>query len=463
MRAVLQWLLIVALAMPLAAAELRLPAFSRQVLPNGLTLEVMPRKGVPLVEIDVAVKGGIESDPVDQPGLAEVTGELLRKGTTTRSSDQFSKDLDALGGTYRVRADAQSTLLQSEFLAKDFTAGLSLVADAVLHPTFPESEVKKLLAQQADKIKAIKDNPAEAIEPYADVFFFGSTHPYGRVISKTSIAHMSRDSIAQYHRRIYSGRNLVVAVVGDIDAQQAKVKVERAFDSAPAGEAYQWKKPVRLERPAQAQFLLVDKPASTQTYFLIAQPGIDAKSPDRVGLSLVNTLFGGRFTSMLNEELRVKSGLTYGARNIVDEDRLQGMNAISTFTKTDSTRDAIELSLQVLQELNRQGLTEDQLASAKAYEYGVIPREMLETPDQLARLLLRLEVLGLGPDEVNTLFQRMDAVSLKGANAVARKYFQTSGLTFILIGDAKKIRAQVAKFAPEIKQVEISAPGFGGM
>ena len=166
---------------------------------------------------------------------------------------------------------------------------------------------------------------------------------------------------------------------------------------------------------------------------------------------------------MLNEELRIKSGLTYGVRNIMDEDRLQGMNSISTFTKTDSTGAAVALSLQVLENLNRHGLKADQLASAKAYERGVIPREMLETPDELARLLLRLEMLGLGPGEVNTLFQRMDAVSIGEANTAARKYFETSGLIFIFIGDAKKIRAQVTKFAPEMKQVDISAPGFGGM
>jgi len=463
MKGVLPALLAIAVAIPLAAAELRLPPFSRQVLPNGLTLEVMQRKGIPLVEIDIAVKGGVESDPADQPGLAEVTGELLRKGTTSRDSDEFSKDLDALGGTYRIRADAQSTLLQSEFLSKDFGAGLALIADAVLHATFPESEVKKLLAQQSDKAKATKDDPAEAIEPYAHAFFFGESHPYGRVMSEISIAHMNRDSIANYHKRMYSGRNLAIAVVGDIDAQNARAEVERAFDSAPAGEPYQWTEPIRLSRTPRARLLLVDKPAATQTYFFIAQPGIDAKSPDRVAVSLVNTLFGGRFTSMLNEELRVKSGLTYGARNIIDEDRLQGMNSISTFTKTDSTGEAVALSLQVLKDLNEHGLKADQLASAKAYEQGVTPREMLETPDQLAKLLLRLEMLGFGPDEVNTLFQRMDAVSIAEANTVARKYFETSGLTFIFIGDAKKIRAQVAKFAPEIKEIDISAPGFGGI
>ena len=88
---------------------------------------------------------------------------------------------------------------------------------------------------------------------------------------------------------------------------------------------------------------------------------------------------------------------------------------------------------------------------------------MLETSEELARLLLRLEMLGFGPDEVNTLFQRMNAVTIGEANRVARKYFETNGLTFIFIGDAKKIRAQVAQFAPSIKQIEISAPGFGGM
>jgi zinc protease len=441
-------------------AQLKLPPYSRRTLPNGVTVYVMPRKGVPLVDIDLAIKGGNESEPKDQAGLAGVTGDLLRKGDSHLSASEFSEALDALGGTFRVRADEQSTVIESEFLAKDMTSGLRLLSDAVIRPKFPGAEVKKLLAQRVDDIRSLKDNPEQAVASYAHAFFFGPGHPYGRIEDEASIGRITGQSVADYHQRMYTGNNLVIAVAGDVDADRAAAQVAAAFDSAPAGKAYVWTKPIALTRPPRSRLLLVDKPGATQTYFYIAQPGIDAKSPDRGALRLVNTVFGDRFTSMLNEELRVKSGLSYGARNIVEKDRLPGMNAISSFTKTDSTGQALDVSLATLNELNGSGLTAGQLALARAYVEGNIPRELIETTDQLARLLLRLDVEGLGPDEIDDMFQRLSAVTADQANHAIKRYFQASGLTFILLGDAAKIKPVVKKYAPAIEEISIAKPGF---
>lgn len=441
-------------------AQLKLPVYSKHTLANGVTVYLMQRKGVPLVEIDVAVKGGNESDPKNEAGLADVTGDLLRRGSAQHSADEFAEAVDALGGRFRVHADEQSTLVESEFLAKDLSSGLQLVSEALIHPTFPEAEVKKLIAQQVDDIKALKDNPEEATASYAHAFFFGPDHPYGRITDEASLGRIARESIAAYHQRMYCGKNLIVAVVGDVDPEQAEKQVETAFSSLPPGEAYVWQKPIPLPRPVHARLLLVDKPGATQTYFYIAQPGIDATSPDRTALRLVNTLFGDRFTSMLNEELRIKTGLTYGARNLIEKDRLQGMNAISTFTKTDSTEQAIDLSLATLKRLNSTGVTASQLNSARAYVKGTVPRELIETTTQLARLLIRLDVEGFGPEEIDNMFQRLDAVTSGQADSAAKRYFQTDGLTFVLVGDAAKIRSSVKKYAPAIDEISITKPGF---
>jgi zinc protease len=440
--------------------QIKLPPYSRQVLPNGVTLFVVKRVGVPLVNIDVAVKGGKESEPSALPGLSSITADLLRKGTTSYSADQFSNTLDALGGSYRVRADEQMTLLESEFLAKDFSQGPSLVADAILHPTFPNKEVVKLLGRRRDDIKALKDNPEAAISPYAHAFFFGPTHPYGRIIDEESVSRITRVDIEQYYKRIYTAHNFIVAVAGDVDPAAVLHEVEQIFAQAPAGEPYRWTRPIELPRSTEDKVLLIDKPGATQTYFYIVQPGIDAGNRDRVAIRVVNTLFGGRFTSMLNEELRVKTGLSYGARNTVETDRLEGMNAIVTFTKTDSSGRALEIAVSTLKALRTQGITADQLASAKAYLKGTIPRQMLETGDQLARQLIRLDVLGYNLDEIDDLFQRIDAVTLDQANAVAKKYFLASGLTFVLIGDAAKVKVQLTIFLKP-QEASIAKPGFG--
>ena len=148
---------------------------------------------------------------------------------------------------------------------------------------------------------------------------------------------------------------------------------------------------------------------------------------------------------MLNEELRVKTGLTYGARNVIDTNRLEGMNAIATFTKTESTVRALDLSVATLNELRTETITAAQLASAKAYLKGTLPRQLIETGDQLARQLIRLDVLGLGREEIDALFERIDAVTTQQANTVAQKYFGTAGLTFVLVGDASKIKDKLTQ------------------
>jgi len=206
--------------------------------------------------------------------------------------------------------------------------------------------------------------------------------------------------------------------------------------------------------------LVVDQPGATQTYFLIAQPGIDRSSPDRVPLILVNTLFGGRFTSMLNDALRVNSGLTYGASSQLQQSRLRGGLAIWTFTQTETTEKAIDVALDVLKRLGDPGLTAEQLASAKAYVKGMYPTRRLETADQLATVLGELELFGLDRSDVDEFFPRIDAVTLEQANAIAGKYYRDDKLTFVLLGDAGKIRAAVKKYAPEVVEKSTTKPGW---
>ena len=194
--------------------------------------------------------------------------------------------------------------------------------------------------------------------------------------------------------------------------------------------------------------------------FYIGQPGIDRKNPDRVKLLLINTLFGGRFTSMLNEELRVKSGLSYGANCILQRARLPGGIIITTYTKTDTTEKAIDIALDVLKQLSRQGITAEQLASVKAYIKGTFPTQQLETTDQLSNILADMELYGLGKDEIDDFFSRIDAPSLDEINATARKYYKPDHLTFVLLGNAAKIRQVAAKYAPKVTEVSVNKPGF---
>jgi len=443
-----------------ATAQVKLPSYTRQVLPNGATVVTMPRPGVPLVHFRVMIRGGVESDPRQLPDLAAVTGSLLRRGTAKRSAAQFAEELDSLGGTFNSASDlplGSATALTAEFLAKDFNRGLDLLADAILQPAFPESEVQKELSRAADAVRAAKDNPQVAIGFYFQPFFFGRQHPYGNPPDEASYAHMRRQDIVEYHQKAYCGKNLLIVAAGDVDSA-ASAKLGRAFGAAPAGAAFV---PASIAAaPVVRRALLIDKPDATQTYFEIALPGIPRNSPDRTVLELVNTLFGGRFTSILNDELRVNAGLTYGANSRLDAARLPGAIAINTYTKTETTVQAIDLALDVLKRFQERGVTAEQLASAKAYVKGLYPTRSLETVDQIAAAIGLIETYGLGKDEVDGLFARIDAVTLDRANAAVRKYYSGETLTFVILGAAAKIRDGVKKYTPQLTEISVKDPGW---
>ncbi len=442
-----------------AVAQVKLPPYTRETLPNGAVVYLVEKTGLPLVSFHILVKGGQESEPVGFAGLAQITAELLRRGSARYTAGQFAEELDGLGGTFSSTVNEQSTTVTAEFLKKDFDRGLALVSDAVLHPAFPQDEVRKALARASDGLKILKDNPAAAINRYYRSFFFGAGHPYGRAPDEASLDRIRRDDILAYHQRMYAGSNLVIVVAGDFDPAMAKRRVADVFGAAPAGKPYAWLEDEPPGAAGGSRVLLVDKPDATQTYFIIAQPGVRRSTPDRVPLNLINTLFGGRFTSMLNDELRVNSGLTYGAGCYVDLARLTGAIDISSYTKTESTAHAIDLALGVLHRFHDRGITADQLASAKTFVKGTFPPRRVQTADQIAALLGEMELFGLGRDEVDEFFARVDAVTLEQANQVIRKYYGAQDLTFILLGNAGKIREAAAKYGKVLER-SMRQPGW---
>lgn len=219
-------ILVVAMAAALQA-DVRLPQFTRQELPNGVVVYYMPKPGVPLVNFHVIVRGGVESEPDGLAGISSVTAQLLRRGTARRTADQFSAELDGLGGEFSAGGNEQAVVASSEFLKKDFDKGLDLTADAILHASFPEAEVKKVLAQRVDAARSQKDNPQAAISQYFRAFYYGPQHPYGRPADEASLRRLDRDKIGGYAKRLYAGKNMIVIVGGDFDKAAAQTAVAK--------------------------------------------------------------------------------------------------------------------------------------------------------------------------------------------------------------------------------------------
>ncbi|MCX6549919.1 MAG: pitrilysin family protein, partial [Acidobacteria bacterium] len=211
-------LVVFALATPALAqpGSLKLPPYKKVVLANGLTLLLMEQHEVPIVSFSMLVRAGSVGDPAGKEGLASLTAALLRKGTKARSADQFSADLDFIGGSFGAGADVDATTVEAEFMKKDLAKGLGLLSDAVLRPAFPADEVTKLVAQRVDGIKSAKDRAQGVISSYFNAYLYG-THPYGRPTGgdEQSLPPITRDDLVAFYDRIYTPGGTVLAAVGD--------------------------------------------------------------------------------------------------------------------------------------------------------------------------------------------------------------------------------------------------------
>jgi zinc protease len=441
---------------------LKLPTFKKVRLNNGLTLLLMEQREVPIVSFNFIIRAGSVADAAGKEGTASATAALLRKGTKSRTADQVSNELDFVGGQLDASAGLDYSSGAAEFVKKDTVKGLDLLADVLLNPTFPQDEVTKLLKQRVDEIKAAKDQAQAVIGNYFSAYLYGS-HAYGRPArgDEKSSAAITRDDVLKFYQAYYLPGNTIIAAVGDFDTTEMERTLTAKFS--------EWKpsKPPMVPAPAQndarpfagKKLLLVDKPDSTQTFYQIGNIGIARTNPDRVFIQVINTLFGGRFTSMLNTELRIKTGLTYGARSLFIQNKLAGPFVISTYTRNETTEKAIDMTIEILKRLHDKGVTEEELKSAKTYLKGQFP-PTIETSDQLADLLAQLEFYGLDASDVNGYYAKIDSMTMADAQRVIKQYFPMDNLVFVLIGKASEIEPIARKYAPKIDKKTISQPGF---
>ncbi len=443
------------------AGGLKLPPYKKVRLKNGMTLLLMERHTVPLVDFNVIIRTGAAADSAGKEGQASMAANLLRKGTKTRSADQFSSELDFIGGQFFVNVTQDDSSIFAEFVKKDIDKGLELLADVLLNPAFPQDEFSKLLKQRVDGLKSSKDQAQAVIGTYFNAYLYGH-HPYGRPVNgdEKSLASLTRDDVQKFYQTFYAPGNIILAVAGDFSTAEMEKMLTSKFGAWPARQTPATS--VAEAAPVTGKrLLLIDKPDSTQTYYRIGNIGITRTNPDRVYLEVVNTLFGGRFTSMLNSELRIKSGLTYGASAFFDQRKNRGPFAIATYTKNATTGQAIDKTLEVLQRLHEKGITEEELKSAKNYILGQFP-PTIETSGQLAGLLAELEFYGLDEREINEFTAKINAMTVADAQRVIKQYYPLDNLVFVIIGKASEIGDKVKKYAPRIDRLSISEPGFGG-
>ncbi|MFI5174966.1 MAG: M16 family metallopeptidase [Terriglobia bacterium] len=437
-----------------------LPKYKTVKMDNGMTLLLLERHQLPLVSFRWTLKsGGSIGDPEGCEGLALLTAQLVRKGTQSRTADQISEALDFVGANFHSRATQEYSWGSAEFLKKDLNLAVDLLSDMLLHPSFPPDEVDKMIKQEIDGIKEDKAVPEQVIQYYFDGLLFGP-QGYGRPVggTETTLAKITRDQIVSFYQAHFVPNEFILAVAGDFSTSELEAALKVKFGSLKSSVIA----PLNVKEASSVQgrhVLVVDKPDSTQTFFRLGNVGIARTSPDWIPVHVVNTLFGGRFTSMINTALRIQSGLTYGANSFFNSRRARGSFVIASYTPNESTERALDMTLDVLKSFHEKGISQDQLQSAKNYIKGQFG-PTIETNDQLANLMAELEFYGLGPQYINSYFDKVDALTLADAKRIIETYYPLNNLDFVLIGKGSVIEPVARKLAGDVKKKSITDPGF---
>jgi zinc protease len=439
---------------------MKVPAHERHTLDNGVKLILIPRHDVPLIAFEAVVRGGASQVARTHAGMASLTAELLTRGAGDRDAFEFADAVEGVGGSFEADAHCEAMLLHGQFLAKDRELMMQLLTDALQRPHLAAEEFDTVRSRRIEFIKAAKDGePQSLIGAYGRSMLFAQ-HPYGAAVggSEATLAALQRRHLPEFYQGQFGPDRLTLVFAGDFDPDALREAVNRSFgkwrvtptplDSLQAPPA------VRGRR-----VMLIDAPNSTQSYFWIANVGVSRSYEDRAALDVTNTAFGGSFGSMLVQALRVKTGLTYSAGSSFRRGSVAGEFAISSFTQTASTAAAIEIALQTLATLKCEGLSDAAIASARSYILGQYPLS-LETSADWAGALAELDLFGLPCSHINEYAPQLMAVDAAQSRRVVDTAFpSTDDLDIVVIGDAARIREQVAAFGP-VTEKPLEAPDF---
>lgn len=432
----------------------KLPEYDTFKLDNGLTVYLMERHAVPVISVSTIIPAGAIDDG-NQAGLADLTATALKHGTKSYTKKQLDEEIDFIGASLNTSASKEFSRLSAKFFSKDRTKALSIIKEVLMNPVFDVKEFEKEKSRLLVNLEQQKESPRSVIGPYFNKLLYGD-HVYGNIPqgTKSSISSLTVNDLKKFHSENYIPNNAAISIVGDFSSNEMKKEITKLFSGWKKGKASLKSLASKsINTPTENRVLLVNKDDAKETTFYIGSKGISRNNPDYIAIDVINTLFGGRFTSMLNDELRVNSGLTYGAGSRFSTLKNGGSFYISTFTGSKTTEAAIDKTLEVLNKLHANGIDEKSLTSAKNYVKGQFPPEY-ETTGQLANLLTQMFWYDFDESFINNFEKNVDNLDLKKANEIITNYFPKNKLQFVLVGKASDIKSIAEKYG-KVKQVEI--------
>ena len=443
---------------PAAPRSVTIPKPTERTLKNGLRVIVIEDHDIPLVSAGVVVKNGGEVDPANLSGLAELTASLLTKGTKTRTAPEIAQQIEALGGTIQSGAGWDASRVFINVMSGKVDPAMTILADVVRNPVFQEEEIERLRQQYIDNLSVTLGDPGSLAGFVAARIVFGDA-AYGHPLAGTpeSLPRIKQSDIVGLHAKYYRPDNAVLVMGGSIKAEEAFKLAERLFgDWAKPAEALPARGQVgKMERAGEKQrVVVVDMPDAGQAAVLLARVGISRTDPDYFRGIVTNSILSG-YSGRLNQEIRIKRGLSYGARSSLDVRRESGPFVASAQTKNPSGAEVAGLLINELSRLSSEPVADAELTPRKAVLIGGFGRN-LETTDGLVFQVASLALHGLSLDEINNYIRNVQAVTAADVQKFAGSRLPAKDSHIIIVGNAKDFLEALRKQFSNVEVIPLA-------
>ncbi len=443
---------------PGAAPALKLPALQRATLSNGLRVLLAERHEVPVVQATLLVDAGFAADAGIGAGTSKMMLEMLDEGTPTRDSLQIARDLEDLGARFAATANQDSTLIGLNALKRQLAPSLDVFADLLLHPSFPDGELARLKQQRLAGIAQEKSQPVGLLTRLYPQLIYGRDHAYSNPRSgngnEAAVAAITPADLKALHERWLRPDNAQLLIVGDTTLAEIKPLLEAKLGSwkAPATPL-----PVKnlgdVTLPSRPRVVLINKTGAEQTLIAAVSVAPPKSDPDDLPMVVANNVLGGMFVSRLNMNLREDKRWSYGASSVLGSTRGPRPFLAYAPVQADKTLEAIrEMDKELRGFVGKRGVTPAELKMSVDNIVVGLPGDN-ETAGEVAGSYLNILQFGLPDTYYNDLVPKAEAITQAQANAAARKFLKPDALTWIIVGDLKRIEAPIR--ASKLGEVQV--------
>ena len=442
-----------------------IPVF--RVLPNGMKLAVIERRQLPFIRIRLVVQSGAEADPASLPGTAQMVASLLNQGTTKRSAQEIARTIDQIGGTIDAGADWDNSFVALSILTDRTEFAFDLISDMVIHPAFAPAEIERQRKQGLSALSVARDDPAYVADAVFDRLAFAGT-AYGHPPDGTeeAVRRLTSSDIREFYARNYRPENSILAVVGDIRADEAYQLATRFFggwnhdDPPPAPRALTADlSHIGTTDHPKRRIVVIDKPDAVQTEIRVGNRGIPRSSSDYLALTVANQILGGPATNRLYKALRTEHGLTYSASSELDCYRTLGSWEGKTFTRTPETIKSLRLVLDQMNRLRDHPISQGELQTAQSYMTGHMALEV-ESPESTVTQILNLLIYNLPLDYWNLFPQELGSLQSEEVLNATRRYLDPDRNVIVLVGNASAFSRELKKLG-EVRVIPIARLDLG--